>query len=249
MSTWIYAIVSVFLVSVLSVCSIFFLFFNKKKLEKISLVLVSFAVGALIGDTFIHLLPETFEKFNASLFSSFLIISGILIFFILEKFLRWRHCHLSSCEKHAHHPIVTINLVGDVVHNFIDGLLIGASFIVSVPLGITTSLAILLHEIPSEIGNFGICIHKGVGYKKAVILNFLTALSAVVGTICALWFGSFFSDFAFYLIPITAGGFIYVFGSDLIPELHNELEVKTSVIQFFLIAAGVFVMSLLRLLE
>lgn len=250
MSTWIYALISVFLVGSISLIGVFFVFLKKESLEKISFLMVSFAVGSLFGDAFIHLVPAAFEKFGAKLISPFLILAGILVFFILEKFLRWRHCHSVECNTHPHHhPVIVINLIGDLAHNFIDGLLIGASFLVSIPLGLTTTLAIIIHEIPHEIGNFGIFINKGVAKKKAIWLNFLTGITSVLGVIFSLWIGSFVSNFAYYLLPVTAGGFIYIAGSDLVPELHLKIQAKESIAQFFFIIFGISIMFLLTFLE
>jgi zinc and cadmium transporter len=250
MFTWIYALASVIVVSLISLIGVFFIFFKKDQLEKLSFLMVSFAVGSLFGDAFIHLIPEAFKHFDNELISPILILLGILIFFILEKFLLWHHCHFSECEKHLHHhPLVIINIIGDLVHNFIDGLLIGASFLVSIPLGIATALAIILHEIPHEVGNFGIFISKGVAKKRAIFLNFLTGLAAVLGTIFALSLGNYFPSFSYFLIPLTAGGFIYVAGSDLVPELHHKISFKESFGQFFFIILGISIMFLLVFFE
>lgn len=250
MFIWIYALISVLIVSLISLIGVFFIFLKKNQLEKLSFLMVSFAVGSLFGDAFIHLIPASFEKFGTKLVSPFLILVGILFFFILEKFLRWRHCHSVECKTHPHHhPIVLINLIGDLAHNFIDGLLIGASFLVSIPLGIATALAIILHEIPHEVGNFGIFINKGVAKKKAILLNFFTGITSIIGVIFSLWIGSIISDFAYYLLPVTAGGFIYIAGSDLVPELHLKIKAKESINQFFFIILGIFIMFLLVFFE
>lgn len=250
MSAWVYTMVSVSVVSLVSLVGIFTLALNIERLKKIVLYLVSFAVGALFGDALIHLIPESLEHFGAGLLCSLLIILGILIFFVLEKFLRWQHCHIPTSMHHTH-PIATLNLVGDAVHNFMDGLLIGAGFLVSPQIGMTTTLAIILHEIPQEIGDFGILIHKGLSVGKALFFNFLSALWAIGGAVISLALGPYVSGYAQILMPITAGGFLYIAGSDLIPELHhNEQEkISTSVLQFIMIILGVAVMALLRFLE
>src|SRR3989337_3691952 len=152
MELWIYAIGSVILVSALSFIGILSLLFDRERLNKMLLFLVSFAIGALFGDAFIHLLPESFEKLGANLTTSLFIVLGILIFFVMEKFIRWRHCHIHAPEGHPH-PVAVMNLIGDGVHNLIEGMLIGASYTVSIPIGISTTLAIILHEIPQEIGD------------------------------------------------------------------------------------------------
>jgi zinc and cadmium transporter len=247
MQVWLYSLVSVIIVSLISLIGVFFISLGIEKLRRILIFLVSFAVGGLFGDAFIHLLPESFEKITTITSIPLLIILGILIFFILEKFLRWRHCHVPTSETHLH-PVVTMNLVGDGVHNTMDGMIIGASFLVNRTIGITTTLAVILHEIPQEIGDFGILVHGGLTPKKALTYNFLSAIFAILGTILSLIIGPYVKNYATFLLPITAGGFIYMAGSDLIPELHLEVEVLTSLLQFILILLGIGVMLFLRVL-
>jgi len=248
MLIWIYSLVSVIIVSLISLIGVFSLSFGIEKIKKASLFLVSFAVGGLFGDAVIHLLPESFEKLGDNLVVSLLVIFGILIFFSLEKFLRWRHCHLPDCDIHLA-SMVKMSLTGDAVHNFIDGLLIAASYTVSFPIGLATTLAVIFHEIPQEIGNFGVLLHGGYSVKKALVFNFLTALTAILGAIVALVIGQNQELFASLLLPITAGGFLYLAGSDLLPELHHDTRPKTSLIQLFLIILGVGIMTILAFLE
>lgn len=245
---WIYTIVSLILVSSISLIGVFFFSFKEEKLKKILIFLVSFAVGGLLGDAFIHLIPESFEKLGSNLMTSLLILAGIFIFFTLEKFIRWRHCHIPISEEHIH-PLATMNLIGDAVHNFIDGMLVGASFIVSIPLGVSTTIAIVLHEIPQEIGEFGVLLHSGMAAKKALFLNLLSGFFALLGGIIALVVSSQIENFALYLLPITAGGFIYIGGSDLMPELQHETKVSSSVYQFLSILLGVGMLALMTVLE
>lgn len=248
MVAWIYSIVSVFLISLVSLIGVLVLSLNRDRLAKLTLFLVSFAVGGLFGDAFIHLLPESFQELGTNLSVSLYVISGILIFFVLEKFLRWRHCHIPTSEEHMH-PLATINLVGDAVHNLIDGMLVGASYMVSLPIGIATTLAVIMHEIPQEVGDFGVLIHAGLSVKKALALNFLSALTAMLGVILAIVLGSEIEGFSLSLLPIAAGGFLYIAGSDLIPELHHEVKVLRSLLQFVMILLGVGVMALPIFLE
>jgi len=247
MKVWIYSLVSVITVSCISLIGVFFISFGIDKLRKILLILVSFAVGGLLGDAFIHLLPESFEKIGANSTTPLLIIIGILIFFILEKFLRWRHCHIPASETHLH-PVVTMNLVGDGVHNMIDGMIIGASFLISKTIGVSTTLAVILHEIPQEIGDFGILVHGGLTPKKALTFNFLSAIFAILGTVLSLTVGPFIKNYATFLLPITAGGFIYIAGADLIPELHHDVKLSISFLQLIAIIIGIGVMAILKLL-
>jgi zinc and cadmium transporter len=244
---WVYTLISVIVVSAVSLIAVFFLSVNEATIKKLLLFLVSFAVGGLFGDALIHLLPESFEKLDSRLVSSFLVLAGILIFFILEKFIHWRHCHDIDCEEHTH-PVVTVNIIGDATHNLIDGMLVAASYSVSIPLGFTTTIAVILHEIPHEIGNFGVLVHGGLPVKKALLYNFLSALAAILGAIITLVIGPQVKGFAEVLLPITAGGFIYVAGSDLIPELKHEVHISHSILQLIAIIFGIILMSLLTLM-
>lgn len=243
------SLLSVSIISLLSISSISLLFLKKKTSHKINLLLVSFAIGALFGDTFIHLLPESFASLN-SLSVSFLIIAGLLLFFILEKILRWHHCHEIGCSQNESKHLIALNTLGDTIHNFIDGMLIAASFMVNLKLGIFTSIAVLLHEIPQEIGDFSILIHGGLSPKKAVLYNLASASSAIFGVLLVFILGTKISFLSIYLLPITAGAFIYLAASDLIPELHrHDQPLSHSLLQLLFIILGVALMSLLVFLE
>jgi zinc and cadmium transporter len=244
----IYALISVVLISLISLVGILWFIFGDKRLKKTLLYLVSFSVGALIGDAFLHLLPEAYEIIGSGTLTGILVIFGFMIFFTLEKLIHWRHCHIPTSERHPH-PLAYMNLIGDALHNFIDGLLIGASYLVSIPIGISTTIAVALHEIPQEIGDFGILLHAGFSKEKALLTNFLSAAVAIVGTLVALLVGSQIEAFAVYLLPITAGGFIYIAGSDLIPELHKNTCNSRSWLQFLGVVLGIVVMVLLMFIH
>ena len=245
---WSYSLLSVFLISLISFIGIFSLKIGSKKLNKILIYLVSFSAGALLGDVFIHLLPEISED-GFSLMSGIYVLFGLAIFFVLEKFIHWQHCH-SPIDKEHIHPFSYIVLFGDAVHNFIDGLIIGASYLVSIPAGIATTIAVALHEIPQEIGDFGILVHGGFKERKALLLNFLSGLFAVVGAIVSLLLVGKIEGFELILVPIAAGGFLYIAGSDLIPELHKHSKsFSSSLIQFVFFVLGILIMGLLLLLE
>ncbi len=245
---WLYSLLSVFIVSLISLIGIFTLSIKQEKLKTILIYLISFSAGALFGDAFIHLLPELVKEKGFTIISAISIVSGILIFFILEKFVHWQHCHMPVCKEHIH-SFAYMNLVGDSLHNFIDGLIIAASYIVSVPVGLATTLAVLLHEIPQEIGDFGVMIHGGFSRTKALSLNFITALTAVLGVIIGLLLNNYSENIKYFIIPIAIGGFIYIAGSDLIPELHKETNIKRSIIQIITFILGVLIMLSLLLLE
>jgi zinc and cadmium transporter len=246
-SIWLYSLLSVFLVSILPLAGIFILGINIKKLRKLLIYLVSFSAGALLGDAFIHLLPEVIDEGYTTLAAVY-ILCGILIFFILEKFVHWQHCHAPITKKHIH-PFAYTNLFGDALHNFIDGLIIAASYTVSIPVGIATTVAVILHEIPQEMGDLGIMLYAGFSKKKAVLLHFFVGLVAVLGTLLGLTLSNFFQNSQVFLISIASGGFIYIAGSDLIPELHKETDAKKSLIQIISFIIGVFIMLALLLLE
>ena len=250
---WLYSLISVLAVSFISLVGVLTLIFSGNFLQKILLFLVSFAAGALLGDVFFHLLPEIAEKSGFNWQISSYILLGILIFFTLEKFIRWRHCHECFIEENPSHfhpqPFAYTNLIGDGLHNLIDGAIIAGSFLVSAPLGIATSLAVIFHEIPQEIGDFGILIRAGFSRMKALVFNLFSALTAVLGAIIGLIIGGQIKSFIFFILPLTAGGFIYIACADLIPELYKEPRLKKSVWQlvFFIFGAGV--MALLLLVE
>lgn len=219
------------------------LLFKKKHLNAILLLLVAFSAGALLGGAFLHLIPESVNQGGGQVVFIY-ILAGILGFFVLEKIVHWRHCHKVSCDDHPHH-LATMNIVGDAVHNLIDGMVIAGSFMVSVPLGIATTVAVVLHEIPQEIGDFGVLLYAGMKPKKAILYNFLSALFAIVGAVVALLLGSHIEHFTEVIIPITAGGFIYIATADLIPELHKEVKIKKALAQFIMIVIGIGMMALL----
>jgi len=247
-TTYLYAFTSVIIVSLVSLIGAFTLSIKGELLKKYIFVFISLAVGALLGDAFIHLIPEAFESSTNSTLISILIIVGILIFFVLEKFLHWHH-HGEDSEETTIHPAGKLILLSDGVHNFIDGIIIGVSFLVSVPVGIATTIAVILHEIPQEIGDFAVLLHSGYTKSRALWLNFLSALFAILGTIFAFVLGETGETFILWIIPIAAGGFIYVAVADLIPELHKTKEVGYSALQIITVILGVLSMVALTLLE
>lgn len=222
---------------------------KKAVLAKILLFLVAFSAGALIGDSFLHLLPQIVSQRGFDGNISLPIFAGILSFFILEKVLRWHHCHDNSCEEHSHEHLGTINLVGDGFHNLIDGLLIGSSFIVSIPVGIATTLAVALHEIPQELGDFGVLLHSGFTKQKALLFNLLSGLVALLGGGLAIFLTGRIGGFDQFMIPYTVGGFLYIALADLIPELHRDNHFKRTLLHIFGFIAGIAVMWLLLFLE
>ncbi len=256
-SIWIYTLISVAIVSIISLVGAITLYFRQEFLRKILLFLVSFSAGALLGDVFLHLLPEAIEESNSVARMSSLILLGIIIFFVLEKFIYWFHRHEYTHwfspphedAKEKVHPLAFTLLVGDGLHNLIDGMIIAGSFLISVPVGIATTLAVVFHEIPQEIGNFGVLIHAGMSRMRALWFNFLSALTSVFGAVTVLLLGSQFETFLTFITAFTIGGFIYIAGSDLIPELHKEQSMKNSAYQILFFLLGIGTMALLLLLE
>lgn len=244
-----YAILSVFLISLISFIGIFTLSLNTKRLRKILLYLISFSAGALLGDTFLHLLPETIKGGSLTFNTSIYILLGIVIFFVLEKFIHWDHCHGHMLEEGHVHPFAYMSLFGDGLHNFLDGVIIAASYLVSIPVGLATTIAVAIHEIPQEIGDFGVLLQGGFTKGKALLLNFASGLIAILGALATFLLGRSIENIESILIPIAIGGFIYIAGSDLIPELHKETKPLKSLIQLLAFILGIAIMAALLLLK
>src|SRR3989344_5346508 len=251
----IYTISSVILVSLVSFIGVLTLVFKKEKLHHLLLSLVSLSVGTLLGGAFLHLLPEAVEiagSFSKSI--SLIILFGILCFFFLDKLIHWRHSHSHLSHVHKgeknNKSMVPLNLFGDAVHNFLDGLLIAGSYIVSIPTGIATTLAVIVHEAPQEIADFGVLLYSGLSTKRALFYNFLSALFAVIGAVIGLALSTSSQTFTFLIIPFAAGSFIYIAGSNLIPEILNKGKgVKQFIYQLIMFVLGIAIMYGLLFLE
>jgi zinc and cadmium transporter len=252
MSPLLLTLIAIALVSIISLMGVFTLSLREERLRKSVFILVALAAGALLGDALIHLIPEAFEENSAPLVTSLAVILGILSFFVLEKFLRWHHSHGEAefAPDHAHiHPVGHLVLVSDGVHNFIDGVIIGGAFLISPALGVATTVAIMLHEIPQEIGDFGLLISAGFSRGRALLVNALSACTAFLGGIAAFWISSL-NEFAVPLIAaFAAGNFIYIAGSDIVPELHKTVGIKKSLLQFFMLVLGIGIMAFLTFFE
>lgn len=248
MNAVIFTLLSVLIVSLISLIGVFFIFLKKNALNNVLLFFVSLSVGSLLGGAFLHLIPESLGNGGFTFKISFLILAGILIFFIIENFIHWRHCHVPTSKDHPHH-LGTMNLIGDGVHNSIDGLIIAAAYFVNIPLGIVTTLAVIVHEIPQEIGNFGVLLYAGFTKRKALFFNFLTALTAMIGAIIGILFSESSQAFVSIIIPIAAGGFLYIAGSDLIPEMHKNQENSFPFKNLIGILLGILIMYALTFLK
>lgn len=242
-----YAFISVTMVSLISLTGLFFLSLREDILRRYMFLFMSIAVGALLGDAFIHLIPEAFEEAENSTLISILVIAGIFSFFALEKFLHWHH-H-GEDTVYTVHPVGKLILFSDGVHNFIDGVIIGASFLISIPVGIATTIAVILHEIPQEVGDFSVLLHAGYSKVQALWLNFVSALTALLGLVVFFVIGSTLENVMVYILPLAAGGFIYIALADLIPELHKTKKLSSSLVQLIAVIVGIVLMLALTWLE
>lgn len=231
----VYIIIFTFIGSILSLAGSFLLLVQKKTTEVFSNNMINFAAGVLIAVAFLDLLPEAAEEAGENnIFLAALI--GFVGFFLAERFIQWFHYH----HGHGEEASTFLILVGDGVHNFIDGVVITASFLTSIPLGITTSFAVAMHEIPQEIADMTVLLSNGLSKSKALFFNFLSALTALAGALLAYFFASYIEQYLYFFLSLTAGFFIYIAASDLIPELHEKyLENKK------FSAVGIFVLGIL----
>jgi len=248
LTIWLYTLISVLIISAISLIGIFTLSIKTEKLTKGLIYTIAFSAGTLLGDAFIHLIPEAVEESGFNLLISSYILTGIGFSFVVEKIIHWRHCHHPTTKTHPH-PLTAMNLVGDSIHNFIDGIIIAASYLISIPIGIATTIAVVFHEIPQEISDFGVLIYGGYSKNKALLMNFLIALTAVIGAVITLIIGMQSESLIIFLIPFAAGNFIYIATADLIPELHKSVALKQSLLQLILFIIGILVMAALLWLE
>jgi len=243
MSVLIYIIIANFVISLGGLIGVFTLSMKESTLSRILMLLVALSAGALMGGAFLHLLPEAVERLDVNTVFTVVLISFISFFFI-EKVLHWRHCHKGHCDIHT---FGSMNLIGDSIHNFIDGLIIAATFLTDIRLGIVTTLTVALHEIPQEIGDFGVLLYSGYDRKKAIAANFLVALVAIIGGLIGYFISFYTNHFLTYLLPFAAGGFIYIAASDLMPEIRKEQSLKKSIAAFGFFLLGIMIMVLTKL--
>jgi len=227
-------------VSLISFVGVIFIGFKEESLKRVMMAFVGFASGTLLAGALINLLPEALKELEPAI-TFYYVMLGIMTFFVIEKFLHWRHCHEETCPVHT---FAYINLVGDGVHNFIDGMIIAATFMFSFNVGIAATLAVVFHEIPQEIGDFAVCIYGGFSKKKALTYNFISALTAILGAIIT-YYTSYLQNITASLVPFAAGGFIYIATTDLMPELHKKSHAGESVIQVIGLLGGIALMAYL----
>jgi len=244
MLEWILA--SSLFISLLSLAGAFTFSLKEKVLQKLLIYMVAFSAGALLGGAFFHLLPEAVDLAGAgnSLIVFAYLLVGFLVFFAMERVLRWRHCHDGKCDVHA---FSYLNLFGDGLHNFIDGLVIAAAFLTSFDLGLVTTFVIASHEIPQELGDFAVLVYGGFSKSKALFYNLVSALTAVLGALAGYFLASAMPSFSAVLLPFTAGGFVYIASSDLIPEIHKQQDARKSYGSFLFFLAGIGLMLVVKL--
>ncbi len=243
------ALLATLIVSGVSFVGIFFisLFEKVETFNRLLLALVGLSSGVLFGGAFLHLFPEAIESVGEEIVPiSIALLSAIVLFFVLEKFVAWRHCHRGVCD---HHTFTYMNLLGDGIHNLIDGLIIIAAFLTSIPLGTIVTVAIIFHEVPQEMSDFAVLLYGGFEKSKALAFNFLSAIVAVAGAVIGFLLATNIEQFTIFLLPFAAGGFVYIAGSDLLPELRSKTELSSAFIQTAMIVLGIFLMWLLLFLE
>ncbi len=249
MNTLLWVLSATFIISLIAWVGTFTLFLKEELLNKILLGLVAFAAGALIGGAFLHLLPEAISECGAGAsFTLFLyLLLGYCTFFVLEQFIHWHHCHSTSHTLKK--PVSYLILLSDGVHNFIDGLVIAGSFIAGIEVGIITTIAVALHEIPQEIGDFGVLIYGGFEKIKALILNYMSAIPAIIGGLFGLYLAGIVGESIVFLLPFAAGNFIYIASADLVPEMKKCETLKKSILHFMAFLLGLFLMLAIKLLH
>ncbi len=243
MEPLIYIIISTFAVSLLSFSGILFISLNKNYFEKLISFFVSLSIGVFLGGAFFHLIPESIEDLKSWNLSMGLVIGGILLFFLMERVIRWRHCHNGECSVHA---FAYLNLFGDGLHNFVDGISVAAAYLLDSNLGLATTTAVFLHELPQEIGDFGVLVYGGFTKRRALFFNFITALTAIAGGVGTFFFSKVVKSFVPLVPPVAAGGFLYIALSDLIPEFHKKEKFKAFIFHFSITILGILMMILLK---
>ncbi|MDD3284813.1 MAG: ZIP family metal transporter [Patescibacteria group bacterium] len=245
MSTFYLILFSTLCVSMISLSGVLVLFFKENILRKIILFLVAFSAGALMGGALFHLLPEAIEIMDNSFMVYVWIMIGFSTFFFLEQFIHWHHCHKLPSEHKE--PFTYLVLISDSVHNFIDGTVIASAFIVDIKVGIATWIAVMLHEFPQELGDFGVLIHGGWSKIKALIFNFTSSFTVIIGAMFVYFTSSSLS--LVFLLPFASGSFIYIAASDLIPEIKLHPDKKNSIFYFLFFVLGISFTLIIKLID
>ncbi|MEM0230702.1 MAG: ZIP family metal transporter [Candidatus Woesearchaeota archaeon] len=243
MKTLLWILLATILDGLLGLSGVITLKLREKTFRNVIFWLVAFASGAMFAGGLFHLFLESLHEIGAEA-AVLILMGGFIFFFLMERIMRWHHCHEGHCKVH---PISSLIVLGDGLHNFIDGLIMAVTFIAGIPLGIITSLMIFAHEIPQELGNFAVLIHSKVKRGRALLLTFLSQITCVLGGITGYFLRNI-DPFKNFLMPFAAGGFLYISASDLIPELHKEAKLKKSLSAFALFLTGIIFMIAAKLI-
>jgi len=247
MSNFFWSVLAVVIISLLSFVGALSFFIKEKLLQRILFYTVAFAAGSMIGAAMFHLLPEALDTGADALLVFALVVAGFLVFFVLERYLRWRHCHEEGCSAHEH--LGWMNLIGDALHNTIDGMIVFAAFAGGGPaLGIPVVISIILHEVPQELSDFGVLLYSGFSRAKALLFNLISALFALAGVLLAYFIFGAGQFMEICLLPLAAGGFLYIAASDLVPEIHKEKRLSKSIISFLLFVLALVFMYFMKVL-
>lgn len=236
MGVFAWIVLSGVLMSAIALVGAVTLVLKQSTLQRILLPLVALSAGSLIGGAFFHMIPAGFESLQDISVVGFLVVSGFVAFFVLEQLLHWHHCH--RAEADCRRPLTYLVLVGDAVHNFLGGLAIAGTFLIDIRLGVVSWLAAAAHEVPQELGDFGVLVHGGWSKKQALLFNLFSALTFLAGSLLA-YTASFAVDVA-WLVPFAAGNFLYIGASDLVPEVNKHPDAKTNLLHLsaFLLGLG-----------
>ena len=237
MPIWLQILCATSVVSMTALVGVLLLGINERVLRRSSFVLVAFASGGLVGAAFFHLLPEAMKLGGEGTFAMGAI--GVLSFFAMEKWLCWRHCHDDTCEVHG---FTYMTLIGDGIHNCLDGVVIAAAFLSSSHLGVITTAVVIFHEVPQELGDFGVLVHGGLSTSRALRLNLIAGLTTIAGGLVGYLLSEHSARVQPHLLAFTAGGFVYTALADLVPELHKRRRPGASAAQFALMSLGLLVL-------
>ncbi len=235
-------------ISLIAWIGILAFFLNEALLERVLLLLVALAAGAMLGGAFLHLLPNAIERYDGenTVVLFLWVLAGYSLFYVLEQFMYWHHHHGAS---HEHEPVTYLVLLSDTVHNFIDGLVVAGAFLVNVQVGLVTAVAIGLHEIPQEIGDFGVLVNGGFERWNALVVNYLTQSAVIVGGLVGFVATGMIDDLPNILLPLAAGNFIYIAGADLVPEIKDQADLRRAGVHFIVFLLGIVAMLGVRVLR
>jgi zinc and cadmium transporter len=249
MNLLLWIILATFVDGLIAFVGVFTLGLKHKSFKWLLIMFVAFSAGALLAGAFFHIIPEALASLPPMIVS-FFILFGLVVFFMIERILHWHHCHDEKCDEHsiAEKPVSYLVLFGDGIHNLVDGVIIGASFLTSIPFGILTTIVIIAHEIPQELGDFAVLVHSGFKKSKALMYNFFSQLTCVIGGVLGFFFAKSIQGAIPFILSFAAGGFIYIAASDLMPELHKEPKLGRAFFSFVFFILGIAVMLAFKLI-